>query len=416
MRIALVSDCFLPRLGGIEAQTRDLGLALQDAGHRVLVITATPRDTPPAPGNPADRDIVAGLPVQRITSALFGNLPVSPGHGAQLRASMRGADVVHIQAGVVSPFAWAAMRIAAAEGIPTTVTWHCVLDPVERLLAPLRWVTARGVVHNAVSTWVAGQVRRAVGGAVAGIPNGVDLGEWRAVAAYRLARAEALGGAAGYSGGGCDAGAGGGASGGATGASGGSSDRRLEVVAARRLAPRKRNAALIDCVAGTRQLTGRDIHLTIYGDGPLRSQLERRGRAHGNLGTCSGLGSGWLHLPGRTDRAGLMEAYRHADIYLTSSRREAFGIATLEARAAGLPIVSPAGTGADDFLEDGRSALLAETDADMVAQLARLAEDIALRTRIAHHNASVAPGYGWEEVVPLVLAEYERAIRNSSGR
>ena len=321
---------------------------------------------------------------------------------------MRGADVVHIQAGVVSPFAWAAMRIAAAEGIPTTVTWHCVLDPVEKLLAPLRWVTARGVVHNAVSTWVAGQVRRAVGGAVAVIPNGVDLGEWRAVAAYRLARAEALGGAAGYSGGGCDAGAG--------AASTVSSDRRLEVVAARRLAPRKRNAALIDCVAGARQLTGRDIHLTIYGDGPLRSQLERRGRAHGNPTNCSGPGSGWLHLPGRTDRAGLMEAYRHADIYLTSSRREAFGIATLEARAAGLPIVSPAGTGADDFLEDGRSALLAETDADMVAQLARLAEDIALRTRIAHHNASVAPGYGWEEVVPLVLAEYERAIRNSSGR
>lgn len=400
MRIALVSDCFLPRLGGIEAQTRDLGLALQGAGHRVLVITATPRDTPPAPGSPPDRDIVASLPVQRITSALFGSLPVSPGHGAQLRASMRGADVVHIQAGVVSPFAWAAMRIAAAEGIPATVTWHCVLDPVEKLLAPLRWVTARGVVHNAVSTWVAGQVCRAVGGDVAVIPNGVDLGEWRAVAAYRLARAEALGGAEG----GCDA-----------GASGGSGER-LEVVAARRLAPRKRNAALIDCVAGTRQLTGRDIHLTIYGDGPLRSQLERRGRAHGNLGTCSGLGSGWLHLPGRTDRAGLMEAYRHADIYLTSSRREAFGIATLEARAAGLPIVSPAGTGADDFLEDGRSALLAETDADMVAQLARLAEDTALRTRIAHHNASVAPGYGWEEVVPLVLAEYERAIRNSSGR
>ncbi|MDY5126581.1 glycosyltransferase family 4 protein [Actinotignum sp. SLA_B059] len=402
MRIALVSDCFLPRLGGIEAQTRDLALALRDAGHRVLVITATPRDTPPDPGIPVDRDIVAGIPVQRITSALFGHLPVSPGHGAQLRASMRGADVVHIQAGVVSPFAWAAMRIAAAEGIPTTVTWHCVLDPVEKLLAPLRWVTARGVVHNAVSTWVAAQVHRAVGGDVKVIPNGVDLGEWRTVAAYRLghrgisaaSRTLGVAGAGGVP---------------------GLANRPgvpVEVVAARRLAPRKRNAALIDCVAGARQLTGRDIHLTIYGDGPLRSQLERRGRARGNPGP----GGSWLHLPGRTDRAGLMEAYRHADIYLTSSRREAFGIATLEARAAGLPIISPAGTGADDFLEDGRSALLAETDADMIAQLARLVEDTALRTRMAHHNASVAPGYGWEEVVPLVLAEYERAIRTSSGR
>ena len=41
MFIALVSDCYLPRLGGIEVQVADLAEQLRAAGHTVLVLTAT---------------------------------------------------------------------------------------------------------------------------------------------------------------------------------------------------------------------------------------------------------------------------------------------------------------------------------------------------------------------------------------
>ena len=42
MRIAHVTDCYLPRLGGIEMQVRDLATRQQQAGEDVEIITATP--------------------------------------------------------------------------------------------------------------------------------------------------------------------------------------------------------------------------------------------------------------------------------------------------------------------------------------------------------------------------------------
>ena len=45
MRVALLSDCYLPRLGGIEVQVHDLAHRLAAAGHDVEVVTATAGET-----------------------------------------------------------------------------------------------------------------------------------------------------------------------------------------------------------------------------------------------------------------------------------------------------------------------------------------------------------------------------------
>lgn len=42
MKVALLSDCYLPRLGGIEVQVHDLAGQLRAHGHEVEVFTATP--------------------------------------------------------------------------------------------------------------------------------------------------------------------------------------------------------------------------------------------------------------------------------------------------------------------------------------------------------------------------------------
>lgn len=42
MRVLIVSDCYAPRLGGIETQVRDLARNLLAAGHEPAVVTATP--------------------------------------------------------------------------------------------------------------------------------------------------------------------------------------------------------------------------------------------------------------------------------------------------------------------------------------------------------------------------------------
>ena len=42
LKVGLVTDCYVPRLGGIEMQVHDLAQHLQRAGHQVVVITSTP--------------------------------------------------------------------------------------------------------------------------------------------------------------------------------------------------------------------------------------------------------------------------------------------------------------------------------------------------------------------------------------
>ena len=100
MRIALVSDCYLPRLGGIELQVHDLAGQLIRAGHPVTVFTVT--DGPPAAGD---------VPVVRLPA--LGGVPL-PAATDRLRRALDKFDVVHAHTSLVSPLAWRAARLAPA--------------------------------------------------------------------------------------------------------------------------------------------------------------------------------------------------------------------------------------------------------------------------------------------------------------
>ena len=60
MKVAMLTDCYPPRLGGIESQVRDLSRQLVLAGHEVEVFTATAgpngeRAVTPPPATTASR-------------------------------------------------------------------------------------------------------------------------------------------------------------------------------------------------------------------------------------------------------------------------------------------------------------------------------------------------------------------------
>ena len=98
-----------------------------------------------------------------------------------------------------------------------------------------------------------------------------------------------------------------------------------------------------------------------------------------------------------------------SDAYVQASVRESFGIAALEARSAGLPVVARSQTGTAQFIRDGQEGLLASNDSGMSAAIARLALDRPLLTRLAGHNRSVPPEQSWPQVLDLVAAAYDRA-------
>ncbi|HYO86578.1 MAG TPA: glycosyltransferase family 4 protein [Dermatophilaceae bacterium] len=373
-----MTDCYLPRLGGIEVQVGELAARLVRAGHDIEVFTATIG----ADGRRGGAvDIVDGIPVHRLAVRMPAQIPWNPWEAAALRcrlAELPDVDVAHVHMGVVSPFAVDATRVLLALGIPTTMTWHCMLGPLQvpfSLLGVYRRWAARGVAMNAVSAVAAAPVQRVIGeaGRVAVLPNGIDLGTWWAgatVGSPPSPRAPSPGG--------------------------------VRIVTAMRLAPRKRPLALLRVVRAARELVPQvPIRLTVLGEGPVRGRMERYLTRHGM--------SDWVELAGRVSRPELLRTYRDSHLYLTSARLESFGIAALEARCAGLPVVAMRDSGAVEFVLDGVNGYLAADDAGLARAVARLVRDDRTRQRMVAHNLVNPPEQDWGHVLDLTLSEYRRA-------
>ena len=375
MRVLIVSDCYAPRLGGIETQVRDLARNLKRAGHEPAVVTATPVGG----GRGRSVERADGFPVYRTTAHLPSELPVHPRAGRELDdlLSRLRPDVVHAHVGIVSPFAWSGIAAARRAGLPLSVTFHCVLGPwasVAGVLgpaSPVRLWQRGGADLTAVSSMLASEVKRA--GAqdpVTVLPNGITVEDWR------LER---------------------------PGPQGRRPHRPVTVVASLRWVERKRPLQVVRAFAqAVRSTPGSDALLRIYGDGPLRDRLAREVAESGLADRIT--------LVGRVERTELAQAFTRADIYLQTSPADSFGISTLEARSAGLAVVALRSSGVSDFVTDGVDGLLADAESGLARELATLLGDDELLERIKAHNYENVPLPEWGSVVQMNVEAYRRAI------
>ncbi len=388
MHITHISDCYLPRTGGIESQVRGLAHAQKARGHAVRVITATPATsprglTPISPvGTSEDDD---GVEVIRLAVNMPWGLPVSPHIGTKSLGHLLGpaTDVVHVHAGLVSPFAWPALRAAVYSRTPAVVTVHSIWDRWARGLRGLNCVTGWRtwpVVWTAVSDYAAHDVRAALGprATVYIMPNGIDLDRWQPASVDEYPSLSQRGGTVG------------------------TADRPLTLVCVSRLAMRKRVDALVRILHDARGRIPPSTFLraVIVGDGPDRTKLQR---------TLRQLNLAWVELAGWQDHESIRELFHTADAFVTPSRLESFGIAALEARTAGLPVLALADSGVTEFIRDGSDGLIADTDQQLAGAIVRLATEPGLLHKLSSHNRSVAPPYGWDSIVPQALDLYQRA-------
>lgn len=95
-------------------------------------------------------------------------------------------------------------------------------------------------------------------------------------------------------------------------------------------------------------------HLLIVGDGPLRSELETRSR---NLTNVTLLGS-------IADTRKILSA---SDLFVLPSVNEGFGIAIIEAMAAGLPVVSTSSGGIPEVVTEGTGLLVEPNNSEALA-------------------------------------------------
>jgi glycosyltransferase involved in cell wall biosynthesis len=113
--------------------------------------------------------------------------------------------------------------------------------------------------------------------------------------------------------------------------------------------------------------------LLAVGDGPRRACVEA---------AFAPLDSGRVRFTGAMDPDDLAGTYASADLYVWPAINEAYGMAVLEAQAAGLPVVAGRTGGVPDVVDDGRSASLVPIgdDAAFASAVADLLDDPGRRT------------------------------------
>ncbi len=107
------------------------------------------------------------------------------------------------------------------------------------------------------------------------------------------------------------------------------------------------------------KITDEPWQLLVVGDGPARPAVEA---------ALAGLGRARVRYAGEQPPEALPGFYAASDIMVWPAIREAYGVALLEAQAAGLPVVAGGGGGVADIVRDGETGLLvAEADAEAFA-------------------------------------------------
>jgi glycosyltransferase involved in cell wall biosynthesis len=149
-----------------------------------------------------------------------------------------------------------------------------------------------------------------------------------------------------------------------------------------------------------------NLRMAIAGDGPLRSMLEQTARELAIADRVRFLGN-WDDVPA---------LLRSVDLFALASKFEPFGVALLEAKAAGLPIVATAVNEIPEIVADGESGLLTppETPSNMAALFVTLAQDRDCRVRFGARARIEAQQYSLQAAVAAYETLYDASLADRS--
>ncbi len=144
------------------------------------------------------------------------------------------------------------------------------------------------------------------------------------------------------------------------------------------------------------QLRARDSRhrILIVGEGPEREWLSKK------LPDA--------HFAGHLENEQLGRAYASADIFFNPSITETFGNVTLEAMAAGLPVLCADATGSRSIVVPDVTGFLVAPDQERgyVAALNSLVENEALRRRMGIASRDRTGAYDWDSILDGLLSQY----------
>jgi len=378
MRILHITPYFAPAFvyGGPPRSVLGLCKGLQRAGVQVEVVTTAangPTDLAPSPpeGSEYEGVRVRYLPVA-FPRRFFGARMRGP-----VSTALARADLCHIH-GIWNVPEWSAARLARASGVPYVLSPRGMLQPAARTRGRWRKAIAYRVLEQVnlahadllhATSDAEAAVLRSLGlnVPIVVVPNGVDTA---AAASAPPGFRERLG-----------------------------IPRDAFVVAfLGRIHPIKRLDLLASAFAAVRE-THSDVHLVLAGPderGHLASVM-RRLTAH----------AGCVHAPGALGEDDKWALLRAADVSVQCSDSESFGLAIVEAMAAGVPVVVTR-TCPWPEIEARDCGFWVEHSAPALADaIRRLLADRPRRAAMGERGAAFArERFGWEAIGRRVAASY----------
>lgn len=363
MNILHLCRQFHPCLGGVERFVAELGTRLRERGHMVAV--ATLDHCWRKPTRLSRHEMVNGLLVHRLPFAGGPLFFVAPG----VLNLIKHFDVIHIHntdffldfLAATRPIHRRPLVVSTHGGFFHTAD-HAALKRLYFNLITRRSLRAVTVIPNSASDE---RKFAPFAGRAARIDNAIDYTAFAAVE-----RRPAPG--------------------------------RLITVG--RLAPNKNLPALLQVFARARMLQP-NLSLIVVGDGQLRSELEGQAAA---LNIADAVR--WM---GEIDDASLRAELATAENFLSAATYEGFGLALLEAMAAGLiPVVNDIEAFRDVIVDGQNGFLTSYAQLDSAAQTLSQALNLPLneRQRLSAAARASAAKFDWPQAVEKFEAVYEEAI------
>ena len=171
------------------------------------------------------------------------------------------------------------------------------------------------------------------------------------------------------------------------------------------LLPNKRMDMLISCFCKAFK-NDRSVFLYIFGDGPMRQSLNKL--------ICRENAEDMIFLVGRKTRKEIAEFYKKADAFVLLSEKETFGVAYVEAMAAGLPVIACCSGGPEGFVTPRTGLLTGDGENDIISSLRHIRHDIW------QYDAEEIAKYAQKICSPEVIAGelndiYEDQLRHKKG-
>jgi glycosyltransferase involved in cell wall biosynthesis len=315
----------------------------------------------------------------------FPRLAYAPSLQRALFAEARVADLIHIHGLFLHP-TYAAFRAASSTRTPYVVSPHGSLDP---------WIRRTGRVRKAIAheVWQHDLFRGAA--CVVGttdeevrlwpdyardrptfvVPNGIDLDEFQDLPSGEAFRSEL-----------------------------GVGPTEQLVVHVGRLAAKKGLDTLVRAL-GDLHRSDISVHLALVGpdDEGLAPRLTALARSEGI--------PDWVHLCGFRDGGRRLEAIAAADVFALPSHTENFGIAVLEALAAGCPVVVSTEVNLAAQIAAAGAGIITPPTVDATARAVRdVLANPELGRKLAANGRVFANHFGWDVVAGEMVGLYTSLI------